>query len=181
MAQREQLDAAYRLTANAQMQALLVNVLQSRMPCTVALYYPIRGEPDLLSLMQHTALTSAVWALPVCCNTATGPLLRFARASAGSKLIVGQYGISIPAEQVWVDPDVVVLPCVGFYRSGHRLGYGAGWYDRTLSSLPPQTLSIGVAFASSESPESFAEPHDRPLDLIVTEHEVIPVRAHNGF
>lgn len=167
--------------ANDQMQALLINVLQSRVHCTVALYYPTRGEPDLLALMKHRALQDTAWALPVCCDTATGSLLRFAQTFAAGPLVVGRYGIPVPAELEWSIPDVIVVPCLGFHRSGYRLGYGGGWYDRTLSSLPNQPLTIGIAFAATEAQENFAEPHDRPLDMIITEHETIRVNTTTGF
>ena len=68
-----------------------------------------------------------------------------------------------------VEPDVVVMPLLGFDARGTRLGYGGGYYDRTLAGMHKRPRLVGFAFSGQELPEVPREPHDRPLDMIVTE------------
>ena len=72
-----------------------------------------------------------------------------------------------------VTPDVVLLPCVGFNRAGYRLGYGGGFYDRTLASLQPKPLTVGLGFTNGFLPDFEPEPHDVPLDAILNDNGVV--------
>ena len=80
----------------------------------------------------------------------------------------------IPADGAWVEPEVLIVPLVGFDGRGFRLGYGGGFYDRTLEGLKERrpTIAIGFAFAAQEMPEVPIEPTDQRLDMIVTEKGV---------
>jgi 5-formyltetrahydrofolate cyclo-ligase len=84
----------------------------------------------------------------------------------------------VPAVDLWVQPEIVIVPLVAFSAAGGRLGYGGGFYDRTLEQLRAQrgTLAIGFAFADQEAPSLPLEPTDQPLDMIVTELGVITCR-----
>ena len=84
---------------------------------------------------------------------------------------------AIPAAGDWITPEIVIVPLVAFSRTGGRLGYGGGFYDRTLEELRAvkPTLAIGFAFAAQELDDLPLEPTDQPLDLIVTEQGVIDV------
>lgn len=150
----------------------LVTLLQSNRPCTVALYYPHAGEPNLFSLLEMQELEGINWALPVCIQSPQ-PHLEFSSWVLNAELMLGDYGIPVPAQRVPVRPDLVILPCLGANKEGFRLGYGAGWYDRTLSGLSPRPKTIGVAWADAIVSESFQETHDEPLDFIVTPEEII--------
>lgn len=174
---RQQMSQNAVKSSEDRLLASLHTVLQSRSPCTVGLFYPTRGEPNLLSVCGFSDLTAFTWALPVCVDSEAGPLLHFAKYSNGDELVAGRYNIPVPAARNWVQPDVLVIPCVAYHRGGARLGYGAGWYDRTLANLTGLAMTIGIAYSATETTVFFAEPHDRLLDLIITETEVITARS----
>lgn len=90
-------------------------------------------------------------------------------------MVAGEFGAQIPAVPDWLVPDVLIVPLVAFDRQGGRLGYGGGFYDRTLEQRRAQgpVLAIGFAFGAQEASELPLEPTDQWLDLIVTEAEVI--------
>ncbi len=88
----------------------------------------------------------------------------------GAPLYPSGFGTLAPSEIApRVEPDIVVMPLLGFDAKGTRLGYGGGYYDRTLAAMKKRPLLVGYAFAAQELPSIPREPHDRPLDLIVTE------------
>ena len=87
----------------------------------------------------------------------------------------GVWGIPVPAEGDAVLPDVLVAPLVGFDAAGYRLGYGGGYYDRTLAALPDRPPAIGVGFEPSWMKTIHPQPHDIPMSLIVTEQRVIRI------
>lgn len=152
----------------------LVTLLHSKGNCTAALYYPYAGEPDLLSLPEQEKLQSFIWALPVCI-TDEAPHLRFARYATGDLLEKGVYGINVPVKKDWLNPDLLVIPCLAGNRKGYRLGYGAGWYDRTLAGMVHKPTTVGVLWDSALVEEDFQEAHDQPLDWIVTPSEQLRV------
>lgn len=141
----------------------------------VALYWPIKNEPNLLAALQCNypqALSqwNIDWALPAIVNS----VLEFRRIDLlqlEKQTAPGAYGIPEPRANVPTKPDFIVCPCVGFSRAGLRLGYGGGYYDRTLQQW--QGTLIGVAYASAERQDLRAASWDRPLDLILTETETI--------
>lgn len=178
MAYRQKLAADDLQALGHEISACVITLLQTFKPCTVGLFHPTQGEPEILCVAEAPGLSSFSWALPVCCESPTGPILQFAGFRTGEQLEVGRYKIPVPAEKNWVHPGVLLIPCVGFHRGGARLGYGAGWYDRTLSRFTQAPISIGVAYAATESPDNFAENHDHLLDFVVTEKEVI--HCHPG-
>lgn len=161
--------------SSTKITGLLDTLLHSHGPCTVALYHPFRNEPNLLSLLSNPDLRGFQWALPVCQGNGTSSFLEFALFSKDSVLQEGKYGIPVPVSPVMVKPDVILIPCLGFHREGARLGYGAGWYDRTLDRLAVKPFAVGVCYAEDEIEEAFEEEHDHLLDAIVTPHEIIVV------
>ena len=90
---------------------------------------------------------------------------------------LGRYNIPVPKSKSWVQPEVLLVPCLAFHRAGARLGYGAGWYDRTLSQMPAKPVTVGVAYAVTESKDNFSEQHDELLDYLLTEREFIFTRS----
>jgi len=173
---RKQLSAEQYAVLSAQIAASTSTLLQTFKPCTVGLFYPTRGEPGLLEIMGNSMLKDFRWALPVCCESSAGPILQFAEFTQGAELEAGQYSIPVPLKKTWLQPDILIVPCLAFHRRGARLGYGAGWYDRTFGTLNPNPLAIGVAYSATEMEEDFSEPHDRLLDHVVTERAVIHCR-----
>jgi len=137
----------------------------------VAGYRPVRGEIDVFEAMAQLSERGHTLCLPVM-MAPRAPLI-FRRWKISHPLEVGQYGIEVPPEtEPELVPDVVLAPLVAFDKDGHRLGYGAGFYDitiRELRKVKPTAHIIGVAFASQEVAHIPAEPHDAKLDAVVTE------------
>jgi 5-formyltetrahydrofolate cyclo-ligase len=175
LAARDRLSVAYRASA-AQMLAQRGLPFSFPPGAIVAGYAPIRSEIDPSPLMQTLSAQGARLALPV--TVARDLPLRFRAWSKGEKLQRGPLGIPEPlphaAELV---PDILLLPLAAFDRSGHRIGYGAGYYDRTLAPLraSKQIIACGVAFAAQEIPAVSASAHDARLDLVLTENETLVV------
>jgi 5-formyltetrahydrofolate cyclo-ligase len=143
----------------------------------VAGYSPINSEVDPLPLMRALAGKGAALALPVV--IARDHALIFRAWEANEALVRGQYGIFQPSSDASeVDPDIVLVPLAAFDRAGHRIGYGRGYYDRTLQNLRAikKITVIGVAFAVQEIDTVPALPHDEQLDCVLTEHELIDLR-----
>jgi 5-formyltetrahydrofolate cyclo-ligase len=139
----------------------------------VAGYAPIRSEIDPVQLMQAFAARGATLAMPVI--SARNVSLVFRRWTPGDALVRGAFGISEPsATASEVVPDIVLVPLAAFDRAGHRIGYGAGYYDRTLARLRRQktVTAIGLAFAVQEIPQVPALPHDVRLDYVLTETDL---------
>ncbi|MDA8252410.1 MAG: 5-formyltetrahydrofolate cyclo-ligase [Rhodospirillales bacterium] len=145
-----------------------IGVLAGR---SVSAYWPFRGEPDLRHWMESLAERGGSCALPVVIRK-NAPLV-FRAWHKGSKLAAGVWNIPVPAEGAEVVPDIVVAPLVGFDRACYRLGYGGGFYDRTLAALSPRPMIIGVGYAQAAITNINPLPHDIPMDVIVTEHDVI--------
>jgi 5-formyltetrahydrofolate cyclo-ligase len=152
-------------------------------PLTVALgtivsgFMPMRSEISPLPLMQKLAKTGAQLALPKIAGRGKPLLMR--AWQWGALLDAGQWGIREPkADAPEMEPDIVLVPLLAFDRAGHRIGYGAGYYDMTIVGLRARKAiaTIGLAFAAQENAAVPATPHDARLDLVLTEHEVIDFR-----
>ena len=144
----------------------------------VAGYSPIRSELDPTPLMQTLAAQGARLALPVI--TARGQSLRFRVWHAGDKLLPGSLGILEPSPAAAeIVPDIVLVPLAAFDRTGHRIGYGAGHYDRTLAHLHKSKgfAAIGLAFSGQEVAAVPALQHDVPLDYVLTETKLFDFRS----
>ena len=135
-------------------------------------YMPIRTEIDPLPVMAEMAAFAPV-SVPVI--EAAGKPLRFREWTPDCALIDGPFGAKVPQSGAWLTPEVLIVPLVAFDRNGGRLGYGGGFYDRTLEGLRAvrPTLAVGFAFAAQEAENLPLEPTDQPLDALVTEREVI--------
>jgi 5-formyltetrahydrofolate cyclo-ligase len=139
---------------------------QRRPSKTIGVYWPIRGEPDLHLVYRDLALRGVQLALPMVSDK-DGPL-RFLAWQPGDPLTKDAMGVSIPANtNSIVKPDVLLIPCVGFNAAGFRLGYGGGFYDRTLSE-PNRPFTIGIAYSFGRV-DFDNETHDIALDMILTE------------
>jgi 5-formyltetrahydrofolate cyclo-ligase len=171
------LEARDRIGAEARDRAALAVV--PLMPAllagaVVAGYWPIRSEFDPRPLMAHLAANGHKLALPAVLSDRL--TLAFRRYAPGMALERAGFGLSVPPEAAGVaDPDVLILPLAGFDATGHRLGYGAGHYDRALAALVAvrPRLTLGLGFASQAVDAVPAEPHDMRLDAILTEAGLI--------
>lgn len=133
----------------------------------VGFYFPIRGEPDLRTVIaQWLALDSRrVSALPVM----RAKKLEFHAWTADSPMQAGGFGIPVPAQGRTVQPMCLLVPCVGFDDKRFRLGYGGGYYDRTLPTLVPRPLVVGIAFDATKLASIDPQPHDLQMDVVITE------------
>jgi 5-formyltetrahydrofolate cyclo-ligase len=133
----------------------------------IGFYWPFKGEIDLRHLVRELISQGAEAALPVVVEK--GRPLEFWAWRPRMKLGRGIWNIPIPATREVVRPTALLVPVVGFDSAGYRLGYGGGYYDRTLAGLDPRPLTIGIGYACSRLDTIFPQPHDIPLDAIVTE------------
>jgi 5-formyltetrahydrofolate cyclo-ligase len=167
--------------ADASMARHLNSVLTQLEPQCLGLYWPIRCEfnPRLALSVDygHSNARPDSWpavalALPYCRREPRA--MHYRRWDGGEPALRDECGIPTPERSSPVVPDVVLVPCLGFTRSGYRLGYGGGYFDRWLAAHAHVT-SIGVAWTASEIDDaSFAaQAHDQPLTLIVTEQGVV--------
>ena len=151
---------------------LLADVLRPHAGKVLAGYMPMRTEISPLAAMRRHAAAG-----PVCVPVIQGKgmALRFARWTVEGAMIAGEFGAQVPAVLEWLVPEVLIVPLVAFDRRGGRLGYGGGFYDRTLQMLRARgpVMAVGFAFAAQEAVDLPLETTDQPLDLIVTEAEVI--------
>jgi 5-formyltetrahydrofolate cyclo-ligase len=141
-------------------------------------FMPIRSEINPLPLLRRYADAGAQLALPAI--DGRGKPLRLRSWSIGDKLISGQWGIREPdAGAPEIDPDVMLVPLAVFDRRGHRIGYGAGYYDMTIAKARARkpVVTVGIAFAVQEAPAVPILPHDERLDLVLTEKELIDCRG----
>ena len=139
----------------------------------VSFYWPIRTEIDPRPLMTEMANAREI-CLPV--THGRDAALTFRRWTEGADMDIDGFGVAIPAVDEPVTPKVLVVPMLAFDDRGHRLGYGAGHYDRTLDKLRAEgrVIAYGLAFSAQRVPEPLpAEPTDQPLDTIVTEVGVV--------
>jgi len=171
--QRERLLAdrmAMDVKLRTQRTAVLLEQLSLIVPADariVSLYWPIRGEPDVRDWMRTRCEQGTRIALPVA--TALGRPLEFREWRPGAKMARGLWKIPYPADGAEVQPGIVIAPLVGFDRRGFRLGYGGGFFDRTLARLTPHPLVIGVGYANSALETIYPQPHDIGMDWIVTD------------
>ncbi len=145
---------------------LLADLLAEHRGRALAGYMAMRTEIDPTAAM---AAHQGPVGVPVILGA--GQALKFREWSPGCALVEGEFGARIPAEGVWIEPEVVIVPLVGFDARGYRLGYGGGFYDRTLAGLRARhpVLAVGFAFAAQELPEVPIDQYDQRLDVIVTE------------
>lgn len=141
-------------------------------------FSPLKSEISPLPLMRRLAAAGARLALPIVAGR--GKPLTFRAWSFGDPFRAGVWGIREPLpEAPEVDPDILLVPLLAFDRAGERIGYGAGYYDMSLARLraiKPVT-AVGIAFAAQEIDHVPATARDAPLDLVLTEREVIDFRT----
>jgi 5-formyltetrahydrofolate cyclo-ligase len=145
---------------------------------TVSGFMPLKSEINPLPLLQKLAERGAKLALPVVAGRGKPLVMR--QWVWGEPLASGVWGIREPKPDAPpVDPDILLVPLLAFDRAGHRIGYGAGYYDMTITRLRAEkpVTAIGIAFAAQEIAAVPATPHDARLDLVLTEREIIDLRV----
>jgi 5,10-methenyltetrahydrofolate synthetase len=181
-AQRQELitarQAAPDTTRHAQgaaVGALLEQAFALPADKVIAFCWPYRGEVDVRFAIRRLREAGALAALPVVAAKARP--LQFRRWWPGVAMTAGALGIPAPLGTDLVTPDAAFVPLVGFDAEGYRLGYGGGYFDRTLAALPRKPLTIGVGYEASRLATIQPQPHDIAMDFIVTEAGIHVVAA----
>jgi len=136
----------------------------------IGIYWPLRAEMDVRDLARAHVEAGGVAALPVVVER--NAAVEFWRWEPGMKMSKGIWDIPIPAEKELVHPSLLIVPLVGFDAGCYRLGYGGGYYDRTIAAATPRPLCVGLGFSSAALPSIFPQPHDIPMQMIVTERGI---------
>lgn len=136
----------------------------------VSFYWPLRGEPNLRDWAEALAARGAVTALPLVVER-NAPLV-FRTWRQGEELVKGFWNIPVPEGGRKVVPDICLAPVVGHDARGFRLGYGGGYFDRTLAGLSSSVVAVGVGYAEAAIRTIHPLAHDIPLDAIVTDDSV---------
>ena len=166
VARRAALPAAEHDALSARIVAHALAALP--LPVVAAFCWPIKHEPDVRALLADWARAGGRTALPVV--VAEGQPLAFREWTPETPLEPDRYGIPTPSAGEWLRPDLILLPLKGFDAAGYRLGYGGGFFDRTLAALAPRPLAVGVGFEINRVDSIRPEAHDQRLDWIVTEN-----------
>ncbi|MEY8144753.1 5-formyltetrahydrofolate cyclo-ligase [Falsihalocynthiibacter sp. CO-5D18] len=134
---------------------------------TISAWWPIKAEIDLRFWLAGLAARGARAALPLV-ETKAAPLI-FREWTPDTRMERGIWNIPVPAEGPDILPDITLSPVVGWDRNGYRLGYGGGYFDRTLAAITPRPLAIGVGLNIAQIATIFPQPHDIAMQTIVTE------------
>jgi 5-formyltetrahydrofolate cyclo-ligase len=167
LALRQQLSDTQRARLTTALCDHLRAAIQPRPGQVVAFCWPIRGEPDLRPLLHGWRRQGIVTALPVV--QAADAALAFRAWDETTPLQADRHGIPTPTAGAWLHPDILLIPVNAFDAAGYRLGYGGGYFDRSLATLQPRPLAVGVGFEINRVASILPEPHDQQLDWIVTE------------
>ena len=149
--------------------AHLLGLLQSHNPQCVSFFWPWKGEVDLretLALWQNAAPGRQI-ALPIVVEQAAP--LAFALWQPTMIMTQDCYGIAMPLEKQWVRPDMMLIPVNGFDARGYRLGYGGGYFDRTLSAFTHRPFAAGIGFECARLKQLEISPFDIPMNALITE------------
>ncbi|HEY2000044.1 5-formyltetrahydrofolate cyclo-ligase [Paraburkholderia sp.] len=173
------LHAALQPGGEAALSRRLLDALKRHEPACVGFYWPLQGEFDARGAI-------AIWLATGGRRQASLPVIRtrhealeFHAWAPDTPMKTGHHRIPEPASGQVVTPDLLVIPCVGFDAQGYRLGYGGGYYDRTLAAWPAATrpVTVGVAYEACRTDTLQREAHDIPLDLIITDAACYPQPA----
>ena len=174
---RAALPVAERIANDAAISAAVLAWLKVHPVRILGVYWPIRGEPDLRGLYAQLVATGVALALPV--MTGVEAPLMFAGWTPGEAMQIDRWGIATPSVVVSATPQALLIPCVGYDTRGFRLGYGAGYYDRTLAATPrPQ--AIGIAYSAGRAAFT-VEAHDRAMDVVITEAGPERIQSEPGL
>lgn len=175
LARRQAVTDADRKRWNASITQYLMDGFPQLAQMTVGIYWPYKGEIDPRPAMRHFRDRGATAALPEVVRKAEP--LQFRSWWPGVAMGLGVYDIPVPQGTALVTPQALIMPPVGFDAQGFRLGYGGGFYDRTLACLVPRPLTIGVAYELSRVDSIRPQAFDLPMDYVVTERGIFPAQA----
>lgn len=152
----------------------LVAVLPVPSGAIIGFCWPIRQEPDIRPAIAHWRQAGCRAALAVV--TASASPLAFRDWQPDTPLIADRYGIPTPQTGDWLQPDLLMLPLNAFDAAGYRLGYGGGYFDRTLATITPRPIAVGIGFELNRVASIRPHAHDQRLDWIVTEAGATPLQ-----
>jgi 5-formyltetrahydrofolate cyclo-ligase len=175
IAARLRLPAEQHRQASSRILEHLAVLLTPLPPGVIAFCWPIRAEVDCTPLVAQ--LLGAGWRAAMPTVVATAKPMQFRAWSPDSAMTTDPHGIPVPATHQLANPDVVLLPLVAFDPAGYRLGYGGGYFDRTLADCVPRPLTLGVGFELSAVATIHPAAHDIPLAIVVTEAGVRQSKA----
>ncbi|OYU97968.1 MAG: 5-formyltetrahydrofolate cyclo-ligase [Burkholderiales bacterium PBB5] len=167
--QAERLAMMDRHERAVQLQQVLRVFLVQRSESSVGAYWPIKGEFDALPALFRWSEAEAFRNIGLPVMDRQTKQLRFHVWYPGCPMEEDAYGIPKPKDTPEFEPELLLVPCVGYGPKGTRLGYGGGFYDRTLAALQPRPLTVGIGYAHGYIPWLTPEPHDVPLDAVLTE------------
>lgn len=167
IAQRLAMAPDLRAMCEAQIVSRILAEIGDVRGLVVSLYWPFRGEPDLRPLMRQISDEGGKCGLPVVIRKEHP--LEFHIWRPGDKLTRGIWNIPVPATPYSCTPDIVIAPVVGFDPSCYRLGYGGGYYDRTLAGMTAKRHVVGVGFAQARISTIYPQDHDVRMDVVVTD------------
>ena len=170
LAARQDMSVGQRKAASSAIQARLEDCTGPLAGRTVSAYWPLRGEPDLRPWLAGLHPQGVRCAMPLV--VARGEPLRFRPWFPGCRMEKGFWDIPVPAEGPFITPDLLIAPVVGFDARCFRLGYGGGYFDRTLATLPAGYRALGVGYEAAALASIHPLPHDIPLQAIVTEQRL---------
>lgn len=156
-----------RRTVGEQAKRRLSESVDLRRFGTLGIYWPVRGEIDVRDLATEYLEGGGRVALPVVV-TKSAPV-EFWRWQPGMAMSKGIWNIPIPERREVVHPDALIVPLVGWDGERYRLGYGGGYYDRTLAAAAVRPYRVGLGYQAGRLESIFPQPHDIPMDLIVTD------------
>jgi len=172
LGRRSGLEEKQRKIASSQAVVYFLESVDLEKTSIISLYWPIGDELDCYPLIEKLQQQGHKICLPSIVG-AKQPLV-FREFSAGDKLVSAAFGTSEPQSSAKIlMPDMIVLPLAGFDKQGNRLGYGKGFYDRTIAAMAKKPELCGLAFAVQELDNIPASPHDVPLEKIITENGLI--------
>lgn len=171
LAQRAEMSVEARQAASqavaGHLDRLLADQFGSLQGLTISAWWPIKAELNLRGWLAGLAAQGARAALPVVLTK--GAPLTFRVWTPETRMERGFWNIPVPAAGSEVRPDITLAPVVGWDDSGYRLGYGGGYFDRTLAALSPRPMAIGVGLLAAHIATIFPQPHDIGMQVIVTE------------
>ncbi|MCC7152533.1 MAG: 5-formyltetrahydrofolate cyclo-ligase [Rubrivivax sp.] len=151
------------------LQQVLRVWLVSRGETAIGAYWPIKGEFDALPALYRWSEADATRRIGLPVIDRSSKQLTFHVWYPGCPMEDDAYGIPKPKDTEAFVPQLLLVPCVGFGSKGLRLGYGGGFYDRTLAALQPRPFTVGLAYSNAFVPWLQGEPHDVPLDAMLTD------------
>jgi 5-formyltetrahydrofolate cyclo-ligase len=138
---------------------------------TIGLYFPVRAEFDPRLMADRLSEQGRLLALPAVIEHEGR--LEYRLWNNAAAMSCGTYGIAVPAERRVVHPDVLLVPLLGFDAANYRLGYGGGYFDRTLAALEPRAVAVGAGFEAGRIETIFPQAHDVPMEVIATEEHLL--------